>query len=49
MQKEEDFPMLPEGSRAPNYGYVYQGGFKDKNPEIRAVGLTFNKLKTKKT
>ena len=38
---EENFPMLPEGSRAPEYGFVYRGGFKDKNPEIRAVNQIY--------
>jgi hypothetical protein len=35
--EQADFAVLPEGSRAPNYDYVYKGSFFDKNPNIRAV------------
>lgn len=35
--QEENFPELPEGSRAPTYDFVYKGGFKDRNQDIKTV------------
>jgi hypothetical protein len=39
--QEEDFPELPEGSRAPQYDYIYKGGFVDRASHIKAVNLAF--------
>lgn len=37
--QEENFPELPEGSRAPTYDFVYKGGFKDRNQDIQTAGI----------
>lgn len=37
--QEENFPELPEGSRAPNYDHLYKGGFKDSTSDIRPAGI----------
>lgn len=37
--QEENFPELPEGSRAPQYDHLYKGGFKDRNQDIRTAGI----------
>ena len=37
--QEENFPELPEGSRAPTYDFVYKGGFKDRNQDIQTVTI----------
>ena len=35
--QEENFPDLPEGSRAPQYDHLYKGGFQDRSQHIRPV------------
>lgn len=37
--EEENFPELPEGSRAPQYDNIYKGGYKDRASHIKAVNL----------
>jgi len=37
--QEENFPTLPEGSRAPYYDHVYKNGFKDTTPSYRPVNI----------
>lgn len=40
--EEENFPELPEGSRAPQYDNIYKGGYKDRASHIKAVNLRIN-------
>ena len=40
-------PVAESGSKQSQFGFIYSGLFKDKNPDVRAVSYSMYDLKTR--